>query len=356
MKIGSSKSKIVDAHKDQNITKAVDILTKGGLVAFPTETVYGLGADGLNAKAVARVFEVKKRPSFDPVIVHVGTRDDAFSLWGEKNQLASELMNAFWPGPLTLVMSRSERVPDIVTAGLPTAAVRMPDSEIALRIINELGHPVAAPSANLFGRPSPTTAAAVQEELGDGIDLILDNGPAKIGLESTIIKIEGAKCTLLRPGGIPVEVIEKICRVDQPVVDSHFSPEAPGQLQAHYAPNTQFTVMDKSYENLSREMQHLYDACQHRGVAWPKIGLLSMRKKENSSWFQVQRALTEKGDKAEAAARLFQEIRELDKLNLDLIIAETIDEAGLGLAIMDRIKKAAGGKRGIEKFFAMGEL
>ena len=351
-----SEGKIVTAREDANIKKAVEILRGGGLVAFPTETVYGLGADALNAKAVCRLFEAKKRPSFDPIIVHVSSPEEAYPLWKSASKTAKLLIKNFWPGPLTLVLPKTDIVPDVVTAGLPTVAIRMPDAEVAREIISLLGRPVAAPSANLFGYTSPTTAQAVSEDLGDAVDLILDDGPAKIGIESTVLKIEGDECVLLRPGGVSVEEIEKVISAKLKYFKEPAAVESPGQLQSHYAPWTALTLMDKDFPDFIHEIDPLYRACQKSQVAWPRLGLLAFDHKADVPWFEAVEVLSVRGDLYEAAANLFQAIRRFDKMNLDLIIAERIPEKGIGLAVMDRLKKASGGKSGIKKFFAGVEL
>jgi L-threonylcarbamoyladenylate synthase len=351
-----AEGKIVDAADAAHVKKAAEILRGGGLVAFPTETVYGLGADALNAKAVCRLFEVKKRPSFDPLIVHVSHPEEAYPLWRSASKTAKLLIRQFWPGPLTLVLPKTEAIPDVVTAGLPTVAVRMPDAKVAREIISLLGRPVAAPSANLFGYTSPTTAQAVSEDLGEAVDLILDGGPARIGIESTVLRIDGEECVLLRPGGVPVEEIEKALGAKLKPFKETAAVEAPGQLQSHYAPWTPFTLMDKSFPEFTKEMDPLYRTCQRSQVAWPRLGLLAFDAKTDAHWFEAVEVLSEGGDLYEAAANLFRAVRKLDKMNLDLIIAERVPDKGIGLAVMDRLKKAAGGKTGIKHFFAGVEL
>jgi L-threonylcarbamoyladenylate synthase len=343
---------VLSALETQNIDKAAQILNEGGLVAFPTETVYGLGADALNAKAIARVFEIKKRPDFDPLIVHVSKPGEARLLWKDIPKGAELLIAKFWPGPLTIVLPKSDRVPDIVTCGLPTVAVRMPNSEIALSLIQKMGRPVAAPSANLFGYTSPTTARAVYEDLGSQIDCILDGGPTTVGIESTVVKFEGEECILLRPGGVTIEELERVLKVTKTIREPKAPIESPGLLPSHYAPWTQFTMMDKGYLEFSREMKHLYDICQKSQASWPRIGVLSFDNKKQEGWFETLEILSPQGDLREAAANLFHAIRKLDKMNLDLLIAENIPEKGLGVAIMDRLRKATAGKKGVEKIFA----
>ena len=351
-----SKNKIVSANDPANIQKAAEILKKGGLVAFPTETVYGLGVDALNALAVAKVFEAKKRPQFDPLIVHVASIEEAASLWKETPKVAMQLMKEFWPGPLTLVLPKKDTVPDIVTAGLPTVAVRMPDHEAALQLIRAFGRPIAAPSANLFGYTSPTTAFAVSEDLEEKIDLVLDGGPSKVGIESTVLKIESDHAVLLRPGGVEVDAIEKFVHVMRSAKQEEgrggFETrpyESPGQMESHYAPWTNLALMTGDFEAFMREIESFYQLFKQKKMGWPRIGLLLFGERnfpdtdDGSHLFETIEILSASHDLREAASNLFQSIRKLDKINLDIIIAEPLPEKGLGLAIMDRLKKASAG-------------
>ncbi len=308
------------------IQQAAEIIKKGGIVAFPTETVYGLGADAFNPLAVARVFEVKRRPYFDPLIVHVANPDDVEKLVKEIPPGAKELMERFWPGALTVVLLKGN-IPDIVTAGLPTLAIRMPNHPMALLLIKESRCPIAAPSANPFGYLSPTTAEHVREQLGDRVDLILDGGPCPVGVESTIVSFLEGKSRLLRPGGVPLEEIESIIgRVEVSLTEG--KPSAPGMLPRHYAPRTPI-VLDWNEKNIEFYKNK-------------NIGLLAFQEKENHLKISHTEVLSKKGDLREAAANLFAAIRRLDALNLDLILAEPIPEIGLGRAIMDRLRRASG--------------
>lgn len=314
-------------HNSDLILRAARIIRKGGIVAFPTETVYGLGADAFNPLAVARVFEVKKRPYFDPFIVHVAHPLDMKKLVKEIPLNVKKLTERFWPGPLTVVLLKEEDIPDIVTAGLPTLAIRMPNHPMALSLIRESNSPIAAPSANLFGYVSPTTAEHVREQLGDQVDLILDGGPCPVGVESTIVSFLEGNPKLLRPGGISLEEIESIIGKVEISRNHEGKPSAPGMLPSHYAPRTpivldwedQFLVVDKE----------------------KNVGLLTFREPRDHLKFRHIEVLSKKGDFREAAANLFAAIRRLDRLNLDFILAETIPEIGLGRAIMDRLRRAS---------------
>jgi L-threonylcarbamoyladenylate synthase len=335
---------IFSASVSENIQKAAEVLRKGGLVAFPTETVYGLGADAANRIAVCRIFEVKKRPAFDPLIVHVADREQAMALWSEVPQSARALMEKFWPGPLTLVLPRSEKISDLVTAGLPTVAVRMPNHEAALALIRALGKPIAAPSANLFGYTSPTSAAHVAEGLGQGLDFILDGGPCAVGVESTVLKIENGEGIILRPGGISAEAISDFIRLRKDKIVPGKKPEAPGMLESHYAPWTKFILLPNTFEEFATAFEESLQAYRLENSTPLRLGLLAFRKVPESAHFESVQVLSEKGDLVEAASNLFQVMRNLDKMNLDWILAEPVPASGIGLAILDRLFKASGGK------------
>lgn len=309
------------------IYRAAEIIKGGGIVAFPTETVYGLGADAFNPLAVARVFEVKKRPYFDPLIIHVAHPSDVEELVKEIPSNAKKLVDRFWPGPLTVVLLKEENIPDIVTAGLPSVAIRMPNHPMALSLIKESKCPIAAPSANPFGYLSPTTAEHVREQLGDQVDLILDGGPCPVGVESTIVSFLEGRLRLLRPGGVSLEEIESIIgKVEISPIEKD-RPSAPGLLPRHYAPRTPI-VLNWDEKNLD-----LYKD--------KNIGLLAFQETKNNLKFHSIEVLSKKGNIREAAANLFAAIRRLDALNLDLIVAEPIPEIGLGRAIMDRLRRAS---------------
>jgi L-threonylcarbamoyladenylate synthase len=307
------------------IRQAAEIIRQGGIVAFPTETVYGLGADAYNPLAVARVFEVKRRPFFDPLIVHIASPAHLKKLVKDIPSGARKLTEKLWPGPLTVVLFKEEHIPDIVTAGLPTVALRMPSHPIALSLIEESECPIAAPSANPFGYLSPTMAEHVREQLGDQVDLILDGGPCTVGVESTIVSFSENKPRLLRPGGVSLEEIESIIgKVEiSPIQDR---PSAPGMLPRHYAPRTPI-VLDWDEKHLD----------SYKGK---KIGFLAFQEPEHFLQFRHIEVLSKKGDFREAAANLFSAIRRLDALDLDLILAEAVPETGLGRAIMDRLRRA----------------
>jgi L-threonylcarbamoyladenylate synthase len=315
-----------DLQRDQ-ILQAAEIVRQGGIVAFPTETVYGLGADAFSPLAVARIFEVKRRPFFDPLIVHIASQDELKKLAKDVPSNAKRLMDRFWPGPLTVVLLKREDVPDLVTAGLPTVAIRVPNHPMALRLIETAQCPIAAPSANLFGHLSPTTAEHVREQLGDHVDFILDGGPCQVGVESTILSFVGETPRLLRPGGLALEEIESLIGPVEMGSSTDDRPLSPGMLPRHYAPRTPI-VIDQNGE--------LLQAYSNKKVGW-----LAFREPVRSHPFHHVEILSQKGDLREAAANLFAAIRRLDGLHLDLIVADSIPEVGLGRAIMDRLHRAS---------------
>lgn len=306
--------------------RAVALLREGELVALPTETVYGLAADACNATAVAKIFEAKERPRFDPLIVHLPDRDwleRVADLQGEDQQLIEKLADAFWPGPFTMVLRKREIVPDIATAGLKTVAVRISAHPVFDELIRAFGSPLAAPSANRFGRISPTAAAHVLEELNGRIPLIVDGGSTQHGLESTIVAPRNGRIEVLRRG--PVTEHELVEFGEVAVVKSSQRPEAPGQLPSHYAPRTPLSLVE--------------DADTFVPAAGKRSGLLSWTSAGAS--FSAVRHLSERHDPAEAAANLFRYLRELDHLGLELIVAEKLPEEGLGAAINDRLLRAS---------------
>ncbi len=314
------------------IARAAELLRRGKPVAFPTETVYGLGADALNPEAVARVFEVKRRPRFDPLIVHVADPEEIERLCTRVDERARALIGEFWPGPLTLVLPKRERVPEIVTAGLPTVAVRMPNHPVALELIRKAGTPIAAPSANPFGYLSPTTAEHVREQLGEQVELILDGGPCPVGVESTVLDLTEEEPQLLRAGGVPVEELERALGGKIRVPQAGDRPRSPGQLPRHYSPRTPLRLLAPGEGE--RE-----DVGPPEGR---RVGLLLFRRpKTPLRGYAHVEVLSEGGDLREAAARLFAALHRMDRAGLDLILAEPAPEEGLGVAINERLRKAA---------------
>ncbi len=306
-----------------DIAQAVSLLQEGEVVAIPTETVYGLAANALNAVAVAKVFEVKNRPTFNPLIVHVASIADVETYSGTFPDQAKRLAKKFWPGPLTLILPKRNLIPDLVTAGLDTVGLRCPDHELTRELLSQLGFPLAAPSANPFGYVSPTTAQHVQDQLGDKINFILDGGPCSVGLESTIVGFDDG-ATIHRLGGVAVEEIESVVGKVKLNLHSSSNPVAPGQLSSHYAPKKKM-IIGNLQELLAR----------HYGSS---VGILSFKTVyhgENSF------VLSPSGSLTEAAQNIFSMLRELDERPVDLILSEFVPEEGLGRAINDRLRRAA---------------
>jgi L-threonylcarbamoyladenylate synthase len=305
-----------------SIARAAVLLRQGGVVAFPTETVYGLGALAFDARAVARIFEIKGRPSFDPLIVHVADRSMLGEVVAAVPATAETLIERFWPGPLTLVFKKRPAVPGLVTAGLSTVAVRIADHPVARALLEAVGSPVAAPSANPFGRLSPTRAEHVAHMLGDRVDLILDGGATTCGIESTIVALE-PRPTLLRPGAIALEQIEAVSGpLERTTAGSGV--RAPGQVAQHYAPATPLRLVDPKLVAQAERV---------------RAGVIALR--DAPEGYSASRTLSRRGDLREAAANLFEMLHELDALGLDRIDAAPVTEAGMGLAIMDRLRRAA---------------
>jgi L-threonylcarbamoyladenylate synthase len=321
---GDLKARARRAVEPGAVDEAARLLREGGLVAFPTETVYGLGANALDVRAVARVFEVKARPSFDPLIVHLSSAA-AVPRVAVPEPRAEALAARFWPGPLSLVLPRQPAVPDLVTAGLDSVAVRVPDHPAALALLRAADTPVAAPSANPFGYVSPTTVEHVLEQLGDKVDLVLDGGPCRVGVESTILSLLAETPLLLRPGGVSREELEEALRRPVAVATSTDRPIAPGQLSRHYATRTPLRILDGPAGPAPR----------------PRIGLLAMQESPADLGYAATEVLAPDGLLTTAAQNLFAALRRLDALSLDLLLAEPCREEGLGRAIMDRLRRCA---------------
>ena len=314
----------VAAPTAEAISRAVELLRAGQVVGLPTETVYGLAGDGLNPAALARIFEVKQRPLFDPLILHFADAAGAFALAEKIPDAARELAERFWPGPLTLVLRKKEIVPDLATSGLPEVALRVPAHPVAQALLRAFGGPLAAPSANRFGRISPTDAQAVRAELGDAVPLILDGGPCAVGLESTVLLISDQAPMLLRAGGIPLEEIEAIVGPVQHATPVDDKPQAPGQLKHHYAPRKPLRLVARAGEIPMRA-----------DIGWLAFGAAD-------SFPGVMENLSPNGDLREAAANFFRGLRALDDdSQVSGIYAMALPAQGLGLAINERLERAA---------------
>lgn len=315
---------IAMAEIGNDILKAKALLEKGELVAIPTETVYGLAGNALNISAVTKIFQVKDRPQFDPLIVHVSNLEFAKNCVEEIPAKAKLLVQHFWPGPLTVLVNRKAIIPDLVTSGLNTVGIRCPDHPLTRTLLASLSFPLAAPSANPFGYISPTRPEHVNEQLGDKISYILDGGICKVGIESTIVGFEDDRPIIYRMGGLSVEAIEQIVGKVSVQLHSASNPKAPGQLKSHYAPTKKIVLGNLS--ELIKKYSNLNSA------------LLSYQTDFKS---KHQFILTPSGKLEEAAQNLFSGLRTLDKMPVDIILAELAPEIGLGRAINDRLKRAA---------------
>ena len=311
----------------QNIAQAAELLKRGEVIAIPTETVYGLAGNALDDHTVAKIFAIKQRPSFDPLIVHVPDWQSLENWVQNIPTAALQLAQQFMPGALTLLLEKKETISDLVTAGSPLVAMRIPAHPLAQELLRLLPFPLAAPSANPFGYISPTRAEHVAHQLGDQIPYILDGGPCTIGLESTIVGFPEGRATIFRKGGIPVEAIEAVIGPVQVQAHSSSNPQAPGMLKSHYAPRIPL-VLGKLTELIP----------QHQGKV---IGVLSFQERYPEIPSERQFALSSSGDYTEAARNLFSAMRYLDQLPLDLIVAELLPEENLGRAINDRLRRAS---------------
>ncbi len=333
---------IVDPHSPDRVilAKAGEMIRQGRLVAFPTETVYGLGADGLSAEAVRRIFVAKGRPTDNPLILHIASLDDLAQVACQVPSSAYVLAARFWPGPLTLILPRNKAVPDEVSAGLDTVAVRIPAHRIALALIHASRTPIAAPSANYAGRVSPTTAAHVLHDLGGRIDLILDGGKTDIGVESTVLDLTVTPPCILRPGGVGIEELKKVIgKIDLLAVAKETSGpvRSPGLKYRHYAPQTPLLLV--SGAKMAAKIVTLIAQYQAEGR---QVGVLAGE--ENSYLYKEADHVVIIGartDLAQIAKNLFAGLRQLDAAGMDVLIVEMFDEQGIGAAIMNRLRKAA---------------
>lgn len=316
------------------ISRAAESLRSGGLVAFPTETVYGLGADALNPEAVKRIFVAKGRPLDNPIIVHVGGPEDLRALTDEVPPEAARLMGQFWPGPLTLIFRKSGQLPREVTGGQDTVAVRMPRNTVALALVRALGRPIAAPSANLSGRPSPTTAGHVLHDLGGRIDIILDGGPVEVGIESTVLDLSQHPPVILRPGAVTREELKPFVGAVVAAAGKGPLRKSPGTRYRHYSPRARVTLVEDA------DRATLVRLAASRAGKGRRVGLLTRGPcglQDDAS--VIVRSMPQ--DLRGYARQMFAAMRELDELGVDEMIIEGVEEQGMGAAIMDRLRRAA---------------
>ncbi|REB05907.1 threonylcarbamoyl-AMP synthase [Sporosarcina sp. BI001-red] len=328
----------VDNHHSYQQT--VDCLRNGGLVAFPTETVYGLGALATDPNATKRIFEAKGRPSDNPLIVHIGTKEEVNTYAAEIPESALLLMEAFWPGPLTLIFNEKPGViAESVTVGLGTVGLRMPDHPVALKLLRLLGGPLAAPSANRSGKPSPTRASHVARDLDGRIPFILDGGATGVGVESTVIDMTSNPPAILRPGGITVDMIEAVIgpvRSETRVEESD-APRAPGMKYMHYSPDAPVWLIEPDRTQIEQAVKVLKDEGKKVAVIGP-----DELKTDKSSWYFATGAYA---DPSQLASNLYDVLRKCDETEADVILAVEAPPEGMGIAVMNRLKKAADGKR-----------
>lgn len=310
-----------------DINLAIESLKKGNVIAIPTETVYGLAGNAFEKSSVNKIFKIKNRPSFNPLIIHIPNPKYLNKIAQNIPKIAQKLSKHFWPGPLTLVLEKQKHISDIVTAGKPTVAVRVPNHKLTLDLLSKLPFPLVAPSANPFGFTSPTSADHVIEYFADKIDLILDGGVSLKGIESTIIGFENDNAVLYRHGSIPIEEIEKITGKVEIKNKNNLSPEAPGMLKRHYAPKTKIVFSNDFIKSI-------------KSNPYKKIGILCLKRIEKIPKSVHQEVLSSDGNLNEAAKNLYAALHKLDRLNLDLILTSNMPEYELGRSINDRLRRA----------------
>lgn len=331
---------------EETIEDAGRIIREGGLVAFPTETVYGLGGDALNPESSRKIYAAKGRPSDNPLIVHIADRKDLYRIADRVTEKAEKLMDAFWPGPLTMIFPKKDLVPRATTGGLDTVAVRMPSDRIAAAFIRAAGGFVAAPSANVSGRPSTTTAAHVEEDLSGRIEMILDGGQAVIGLESTIIDMSVEPPVILRPGAVTKEMMEEEIgplETDRAILDpnSGIRPKAPGMKYRHYAPRADLTIVEGETKAVTAQINAFAEEARRQGK---RVGIIATDETADCYPEGVVMSLGARKNEEEIAMHLFAVLRRFDDTDVDCIYSESFEDAKIGPAIMNRLLKAAGHK------------
>lgn len=325
----------------ENVKEAGEIIRNGGLVAFPTETVYGLGASAFNAEAAKKIYEAKGRPSDNPLIVHISDKEQIESLAEDISSTAKKLIDAFMPGPFTIILKKRNNIPDAVTAGLDTVGIRFPENKIAAEFISAAGVPVAAPSANLSGKPSPTKAAHVIDDMSGRIDGIIDGGDCEVGVESTIVDASGDYPILLRPGGVTFDMIKNIA--PQAVIDENIlkevsadeQPKCPGMKYKHYAPDAEVIVVEGEKKTVQKKIKELIN--ENSGKT---AGVLTMY----GSVYDNAVMLSAGNNNKDYAKKLFAALREFDALGIQIVFAEFCEKDGYGLAVKNRLYKSAGNK------------
>lgn len=339
-----TKVKILDTNNiDYEVIKeAALVLKNGGLVVFPTETVYGLGADATNEKAVNNIFKAKGRPQDNPLIVHVGSFDLIPSLVKEIPPAAKKIMDRFFPGPITVIMEKSDLVPKVTSAGLPTVGIRMPENIIARELIRKAGVPVAAPSANTSGLPSPTEVKRCVEDLEGKVDFIIGGGKCDYGLESTVIDCSVYPPVILRPGRVTLEELKEIDKniyIDGGLAAGNERPKAPGMKYKHYAPKAKVKIIQGS---MQKTVEKINEIVQNYRDDKSKVGIMATDETKDLYKQGIVISLGSRNDEETIGSNLFETLRTLDDLKVDLILSESFEESGIGIAIMNRLKKSAG--------------
>lgn len=338
---------VTSYEEKEKLKEAANVLIKGGLVAFPTETVYGIGANALSARVVRKIYEAKGRPSDNPLIVHIGDASDVEKYVSYIPEVAVPLMEAFWPGALTLIFNKNQIIPDEITGGLKTVALRVPSHPIAREIIRLSGLPIAAPSANISGKPSPTTSAHVILDLKGRVDLIVDGGDAIIGLESTVLDLTVNPPMILRPGGVTKAMIESV--IGKTTLDKHMLsvtadevPRSPGMKYKHYAPKGKLTIYNGETSKVIKAINEGIKRCQDKGV---KVGIIATD--EDLSSYKCAEVVTIGSEKRpdEIAANLFKVLRIMDERGVERIYTKAFCENDIGVATMNRLLKAAGNEQ-----------
>uniref|UniRef100_UPI003F68B6B4 L-threonylcarbamoyladenylate synthase n=1 Tax=Sporanaerobacter sp. TaxID=2010183 RepID=UPI003F68B6B4 len=339
-------SKVDRENPEKDIIEAgAELIKNGGIVAFPTETVYGLGANAFCEEAIDKIFIAKGRPQDNPLILHVSSIDEVYPLVEEVNENMKMLMEKFWPGPLTIIFKKSSKVSKKLTGGLSTVAIRMPKNKIALELISSSGVPIAAPSANTSGRPSPTEASHVIEDMYGKIDMIIDGGSTGVGVESTVVDMSEEVPTILRPGGVTLEDLLQVfpeVEYDQSIIsdDENIVPKSPGQKYKHYAPKAKMIVFTGDVKNISKNIKAQIKSLTLEGK---KVGIMATEETKDEYNEGIVLVVGSRSDKNSIARNLFKVLRQFDELDVDMILAEGVDTEGIGRAIMNRMKKACGG-------------
>ena len=343
------ETKIIKIDQENYFNKILNypakVLKEGGLVAFPTETVYGLGCNAMDEEAITKIFEVKGRPGDNPLIIHISKIEMLDALVKDYNGIVKKVISKFWPGPLTIVFKSSDLVPSIVTAGLDTVAVRMPSSAIAQKLIEMADVPVAAPSANLSGKPSPTSVKHVIDDLSGKIECIIDGGDCEVGLESTVLDMSSDQPTILRPGGVTIEALRKVIpRViyDEALKNLELTPKSPGMKYVHYSPEADVYILE-NFDYSSEQIKKVADLLE-KDFSDKKIGFMGSKSfvKAFDHYFGI--SLGEENNFNQIASNLFRTLRAFDENDIDIVISESFELIGVGHAIMNRLRKSAGYK------------